>query len=487
MSRKYLGLDIGAEALSAVLIEIGLKRRGVESCVRIPIARSGTFEDNLNQAFKTLIDTVTVNGCTSVISIPTEKVTSRNMTVPFTDSKKIRQILPFELEPIIPFPIENLAIDFQKVETTEAGARILTIIGQIPDLSLYLQAAGTQHIDPETLLPGAYATAALLAGNADMPENWMLLDMFPERFTFFLIHNRKISLIRSFPVALSSADAGETICRRIQQTMAGLDAILKGGGPLADSLLSGAWVTGPEAGNDTLLSSISQGLELPIHKLDLFKTYELDKTGWEETHLPPHQMNNALAGALLTSEGPRNTINLRQGPLVQKSRFFEYKQAFYGIAATAAVAILFVFGNLLAEIYILEKEAARLNTEVINLFKSILPETRTIVEPVHQLQVEIEELKKKSFAKADTGSYLPAIDILFHLSREIPSSIDVRFSKLVVGDQSIMISGTTDSFNSVNEMKGRLEKNALFKSVKINSADMEQAEKRVRFKIQIQL
>jgi general secretion pathway protein L len=221
--------------------------------------------------------------------------------------------------------------------------------------------------------------------------------------------------------------------------------------------------------------------------LNLFEKSGLDTKETMAADVSPHHLNNALACALLAAEGSRGGLNLRQGALAPKSRFFEYKQAILRTGVMAALAILLGFANLMAEIMILEKDAARLNHQVITLFKSVLPDTRTIVDPVHQLQIEMEELKKKTFVTAGTHSYLPAIDILYNLSQDIPASLDVRFSKLVVGDQSILISGTTDSFNSVNEMKGRLEKNSLFKIVKINSADMEQTEKRVRFKIQIQL
>jgi len=37
---------------------------------------------------------------------------SRNLQVPFSNPKKIRMVLPFEIEPHLPFQAEDLAIDF---------------------------------------------------------------------------------------------------------------------------------------------------------------------------------------------------------------------------------------------------------------------------------------------------------------------------------------------------------------------------------------
>ncbi|MFH0729261.1 MAG: type II secretion system protein GspL [Pseudomonadota bacterium] len=487
MSRKYLGLDLQEDALCAVLMESALKNRSMDWCIRIPLSDSGSSQDRLDQAFNILNEKISLEGCTSALCVPIDKVTCRNMRVPFTDTKKIRQVLPFELEPLLPFPVEDLVIDFQKINTTPDGANILTIVAQVSALKPFLDTAGAYHLDPETLVPGAYATSLRLATDPDMPENWLLLDMHPERCGLLAVSDRKICLMRAFPVSLSSSDQAPAICRQIQQTMAGIDSLLETDDVQTSFLPAFILMTGPGADGDTLSSRISKILELPVNVLDLFEKYGLDKKGTLTAGLFPHQLNNALACALLAAEGSRGGLNLRQGALAPKSRFFEYKQTMLRTGIMAAIAILLAFSNLMAEIMILEKEATRLNQQVIALFKSVLPDTLTIVEPVHQLQVEMEELKKKTFATAETSSYLPAIDILFNLSQDIPASLDVRFAKLVVGDQSILISGTTDSFNSVNDMKGRLEKNSLFKIVKINSADMEQTEKRVRFKIQIQL
>lgn len=489
MSRKYLGLDLQEDALCAVLLECGLKRRDIDSCIRIPLAGSGSLQEKLHPAFITLSEKMGVDGCGGALSIPADKVTCRNMRVPFTDTKKIRQVLPFELEPLLPFPIEDLVIDFQKIGTTSEGTQILTIVGQESSLKPFIETAGEYHIDPEMLLPGAYATAVRLADSPEMPQNWLLLDVHPERCSLLVIYGRKICLMRSFPVSLSAPEASGAVCRQIQQTLAGMDSILETDDmeTETDYLPATLLVTGPGAVSDTMVNQVSATLELSVNRLNLFEKSGLDIKETVDIDVFPHQMNNALACALLAAEGVRGGLNLRQGTLAAKSRFFEHKQAIFRAGAMVAVAILFAFGNLMAEIHLLGKEANRLNLQMISVFKAVLPAIHTIVEPVHQLQVEIEQLKKKAFVTADTTSYLPAIDILLNLSRDIPEALDVRFSKLVMGDQSVLISGTTDSFNSVNEMKSRLEKNSLFKIVKINSADMEQTEKRVRFKLQLQL
>jgi hypothetical protein len=56
-------------------------------------------------------------------------------------------------------------------------------------------------------------------------------------------------------------------------------------------------------------------------------------------------------------------------------------------------------------------------------------------------------------------------------------------TRLVIGPESLLIDGTTDTFNTVDDIKNRLEKANLFKSVSISSANIDRSDNRVRFKL----
>ena len=80
------------------------------------------------------------------------------------------------------------------------------------------------------------------------------------------------------------------------------------------------------------------------------------------------------------------------------------------------------------------------------------------------------------------------IDILNELSRSIPANMDVQFSRMVVaGDDSVLINGDTDTFNSVDAMKGSLEKTDIFKEVTIVSTTKDKDGNRIRFRLKIKI
>lgn len=481
MSRKYLGIDIQEDALTAVLISSGLKTSAVEACIRIPLAGSEDRAEALAQAFEALRTGINIEGCIAMVSIPVDKATYRNLLVPFADFRKIRQVLPFELEPTLPFPIESLVIDFHKINATDAGTRVLVATAAVSEVQSVLAAAGRCQIDPESVVPGAYATAWWLARHRDTPESWLLINLMDHRCSIHVVRDRQICMVRSFPLTGPEPAVARSICRHIQQTMAGMDGLFQTG-----YLPAVMMMTGPRADSEIISQLTSETLDLPVQRPDLLAMAAADNKIPAGTDWQPLAMNNALANALLAADGHRG-INLRQGELAAKSQFLEYKQAIIRTGIVALIALLLFFVNLTSELSILKREVALTNGQILSLFQSTFPDVKNVKYPFEQMSATIKDLREKASGPREMANTLPAIDMLYALSQQISEQIDVQFTKLVASDQSILISGTTDSFNSVNDMKSRLEKNSLFKIVKINSANMDRFGKRVRFKIKINL
>jgi Tfp pilus assembly protein PilN len=109
------------------------------------------------------------------------------------------------------------------------------------------------------------------------------------------------------------------------------------------------------------------------------------------------------------------------------------------------------------------------------------------VDPVHQMRVKLEETAKRISQPGEFTTSAKTIDILNDISRLIPEKQDVELVSIVVGSDSVVISGNTDTFNAVDDMKGRLEKTDIFKNVSISSANMDKSGTRVRFKLKVAL
>ncbi len=79
------------------------------------------------------------------------------------------------------------------------------------------------------------------------------------------------------------------------------------------------------------------------------------------------------------------------------------------------------------------------------------------------------------------------IDILNEISTRVDKQIDVEFTRMVIGEDNVLISGNTGTFNSVDAMKGQLEQAAMFKAVTIVSTNKDKSGNHIRFKLKLQL
>ena len=78
-----------------------------------------------------------------------------------------------------------------------------------------------------------------------------------------------------------------------------------------------------------------------------------------------------------------------------------------------------------------------------------------------------------------------ALHILREISLRIPTSIDVRLTRLVYESKGIRLTGLTDSFKSVNTIQKKLEESAIFTTVTISSTKQTPKDNKIRFDLKI--
>jgi hypothetical protein len=130
-------------------------------------------------------------------------------------------------------------------------------------------------------------------------------------------------------------------------------------------------------------------------------------------------------------------------------------------------------------------QLAQLNHEIESIFKGTFPQVTRVVDPLAQMQAKIKATGQGGTGVDFTAPRVRVIDILNALSERIPASLDVKVDRMVVGIDNVLLSGKTDTFNTVDAIKGRLAKANIFKNVTISSADLEKSGKRVRFKLKL--
>ncbi len=494
MSRKILGLDIREHGLFAVLLHSGLKGSTIEAVAQIPLPGKGgdgggepsaDVSQALSQAMVQLGREMDLNGAISVAAIPSGEAVYRNIRLPFKDEKKIRQILPFELEPTLPHPIDELIFDFQRVRlpSVDNGTEIIAAAARQSVVKGYLDPMNGGKVSPDILTVTGYATALCMARMSDVPENWLFMDVDRNTCAIFILISGQICLVRSFPIGLIAKNKAESLCTHIQRTLAAFEETVH-----PDCQPEEIHVTGHGLQEFGFEQEAQRILDLPVKRADLVKDATLlrkVKPGPTVAVENAPSLDHALSLALVGAEGLM-PLNFRKGPYAARRQWVEHRGRIIRTGILAGLTLLALLANFAIDLLALEKQAAELDRRIETTFRSTFPEVTRIVDPLHQMRIAMEEVQTEGFMPRERNESR-VIDILNDISRRIPEAADVEFTRMVIGDDSVLITGNTDTFNAVDEIQTQMEGSEIFRSVTISSTNRERTSNRVQFKIRVAL
>jgi type II secretory pathway component PulL len=484
MSRKILGLDIRPDAVSAVLINSSIKGTVIEAHGHVPLSGRNKDENGLSASLEIIAQKMDISDSICVASFPAEEISFRNIQVPFKGSKKIKKILPYELEPTLPFSVEDVIMDFIHIEIPDHAntKNIITAAVEKSKLQSFLDTLSTFNIEPEIVTVGGYPTAWSLANYLDSHKNWLFIDIDKNKSTIFIILSGRICLIRSFAIR---ADAHSyklnSLCGNIRQTIYALEKIIG-----LDFELDGGFITGCGINDLDLGKDIEQALGFPIERLNILQITNILKQQSPPESWTPFLMDNALSLALMEVEGAKG-FNFRKGPFALKKFWEENKKNLIQTGVFFILILSLGWFNVFLDSYFMEKRLARLDQQITGIFTSTFPEVKNIVDPVQQMKIKIQQAKENALLPGETEKHIRAIDILNTISKATPKDVDVTLKTFVMGAESVSISGDTDSFNSVDNIKSKLEQADIFKKIVISSANIDKFDKRVRFKLKLNL
>lgn len=478
MSRRILGLEIREASIAAVLLDRGFKGCLPEAQAYFPIPADPGADAGIKTALTALVDQLKPAGAACVLSIPTTCFSFRNLSLPFNDIKKIRQILPFELEPTLPTPVEELIFDFEAVKR-DGHQDLLAFMVQRSQIRRYIELLEAVSLRPVVIMPGGYAAARFIAASTDDREEFLLIDSGEGNHTIYVVISGNIRMVRTLPVAGGGSPVIRGLETALRRTLTGLQESLG-----IDVNPSTVFSTGPQSDLLAVGSGSPTVMGLPVQTLADMRTFSRlikppDTPDWKSGRL-----DNALALALMEAEAVGG-VNFSSERSTVQYYWNEYRRS---IILTAALILLTLTTALVSQALAVRGSSQRLtelDRQIETIFKTTFPEVTRVVNPLQQMQVRLRETGDGSGLER-TGPRPRVIDVLDSLSRQIPAAVDVQMSQMVVGADNVVLSGHTDSFNTVDDIKGRLEKADLFTSVTISSATLERTGNRVRFRMNLE-
>jgi len=504
MPDNILGLDIGDSSLKAVQVTAGLRGYQVSACARVEVSEDEGLEDALERLFQEMAP----DGGVCISSVPADRLSFRNLSMPFKDKKKIGQTIGYELEPMLPFSVEALTTDYVVSEYAEES-RILAASVHQEKLEQYLASLAAHHIDPDVVDVSGVPTAIQLANQDDRSSDALFIDMGSKATSAILLIGRTLALVRSFHFGGQTVTEHIAQLRKVNHEEAeslkcgkeanGFTEVVR---PLVEAFCQEVrntlhafrceameeahpekvFLTGGGALYPGMAAMLQEFLELPVELVDLVEQTGLEMDEGTSEGWNPLLMNSALGLALRNTKG-KDSFNFRTGRSRKQKRYDQFKDEIKRIGIYVAVILLVLIANVSADYFVLKKQHNQLQGQITEIFKKTFPEVERIVDPAQQMKVKLREAKESLAFPAESFVQGAVVDVLRDMILRVPKTADVDVSSLIIDTERVRLKGETDSFNTVDAVKKGLQESVYFKDVAIGSAQLDRSGNRVRFEL----
>lgn len=490
-----LAIDIHDECVTGVLLNVEPRGAVVSGYGAALIDDEGTGEAVADVVRQTGYKEGDVR-----ISIGAEKLFFRNLLLPFTDRKKIDKVLPFELEELTSYTIDDLQLDFLSTVVNEEGTEILAAMFKKGELAETLAMFQQQGLDPELVGVSGLQTAACLVTMTSQ-KTFVLLDVSYKQATFVLVDDGRIAIIRSLAVnsevlagfrvdlvennvmADDPAQIPEIVRRLVlpvQQTLlsVGRSAML--------SKDATCYVNGVVGSHPEVLKLLKIELPLDVQPCNIASQPQLRINSLGNSSWNPAMMNRALALGLW-SKKLTGILNFRKGDFKKRQSLKSIRKLVMGVALPLTLICIGVIGFSWWEYNELKSRRNALRTEIESIFRQAMPEVTRITDPLKELTVKVNETRDIYSSGSSGQENIRKLDLLSELSLRIPQSLPLLITRLVADKNDVRIKAETKDFNTVDNVKKELEKSDYFSSVVISSANLAPKGGEVRFELKLEL
>ncbi|HYA87454.1 MAG TPA: type II secretion system protein GspL [Nitrospirota bacterium] len=438
---KIVGLKIEKGKLAVSVIEKGLRQTELTESYSIPFATDTELADILRTKSRDWTDARIIS------SIPGNKFSQRTLMFPFSDRKRVEQALPFEMEDVIPFPIDDVELDHIVLERAETGgdkkkdSAVLGIVLPKAILRQHLDVLGSMGLDPQVIIPSYIGL-------------FRVAKMIPVEGAAVLIDGNDICLkIANSVIACRSFSSSQST-GGIRHTIKAFET--EQGTPIEKAYLL----------------SENNGLYADLAELGI-ATEKIAPDFAGKKPADPASLGIALS----------EHINFRKGEFAYRLADVGARKKRLTLIIAGAFAVVLVAANIGVKYYLIESRFAKLDREIKEIYRQTAPESKSAADPVRQLHAKLDEAKKKFGA---LGSGTSALDVMKAVTDGIPKEVRVTFQDFLLEGDHLKLQGEAASFESIDKMKAELQKAGAFAEVQVLDTRMG-VDNKVKFRFDLKL
>ena len=396
------------------------KKRGELSFIearRLPLGSEDPFTDIL-EGFAT----AAAAERRVILAIPSNLLFMREMELPITDRRKVRELLPLELKGETAVDTDELV--FEALPLDEG--KVLALWAKRRDLADRIRQMAEKGLEPEIV------TASLCNWQAILPPE-------AAETTVAVTDGESLAIYRNGTPLYFRVLGGSDADAEVTKTLAALEI---GKGIVVEKIFShGGRSRSPVDMSDGSAQRTSAFPPIPVNGA-LAETFAGDMDAARDL---------AGAYAVARSVGAGELVNLRSGELAYTAgRDRARKKLRLSLILAAAIVIL-----LSAEVglryYLVKKDVDSLNNSILGIYKGVFPARKKPVDEVAELRAEIKRLS----SSRTTSNTLSVLKKLAEAKGDEVSGI---FEVEIDGTQ-VRLKGDARSFQAVNDFKSRTAAN----------------------------
>ena len=511
MLKNVLGLDLGSHSIKAV--ELQQTFRGASAAQLRCLPRVGD-EVPLPEVIRRFVQLHELSTAHVVSALRADRISSRRLSFPFADRRKLDQAVAFEVEGDVALDLEQVVVDWAIVGGDKSRAEVVASIAPRAEVSELIDTLRAAGCEPRTLEAEGFVLGNLTAA-FDLPGTRLLIDLGHRKTTFCLLVDGSAVAARSVPVAgaaltealakdrlLGTAEAErvkcedgvfggsladapprtaavlDTLAREVVRTLGAFEPLIVGGGRPELTLFGGT------AQLDRLDEYLSERTGAVASRLGLPMPGGIDglaASGSPALYAPAIAL--ALRGTALAS----TRMNFRQDEfalrldLVRQLR--DFRPTLWLAGAAALLGVLSFATSTLLE----ARRASAIEGQAARLWTEAFPDKPV---PGNLLSAMRDEVRSASERAEFLGVYagnLSALDVLTEISKRVPTNLEVVFEELAIDKQIIRMRVQAKSFEAADRLGVELAKFAPFAQAKIGAIETDNKTGAKRFNVTISL
>jgi Tfp pilus assembly PilM family ATPase len=482
MVKRCIGINIGPSYIRAVQIARKADQFCIEKTFSTQTRRS---TDSRADIIRSLIDEQGFDQHAEVaVSMPHDAVFFRDIEA---DQAGLETILEQNISSLeYNFPIETdemITQIYSYKQISDKKYSVLVAAASKETLRQTLQLLDSARMQPKLVEAAAFALYATVAINhPEITTSTAVLAHIDESYlTLVIARDNEISIVRNIPIPSRNDEDTNSIHDQVAQLFV-YEVRNTWRKAFACELNKDCdiYLTAPEDILDNIYALALENLYTRIVTIDPYANVQCSTDSKATSAI------SIAEGLALRSLAPEQTkgTNFLEADRANTESAFNLKREL-AICSMLAVAIIFVWlTGLFTRLSYLEKDYAAIKTEMNNVFLQTLPEEENIVNPLVQLQNKLDSFRKDHglFASFNSSNLRP-LQILHSISTNIPSDTNIKVDDLLITSDSVRITGSCDSFESMHQCQRLLQKMPSLALVDVPDIQREPKTGRIHFTI----